>query len=138
MKKLLVMLFVFAVLGLTFTANAVVWKTANQVTIAWDANPFNVEGGAIPADQIKYVVYIYNAITDPNHENAVEMEPIAETQQLITLGVEGKYLFGVKAVRIVDGENVGESTIVWSNVPPADFGAQFFLPPAAPTGFNLP
>jgi len=67
-----------------------------------------------------------------------ELGTTAETQYLITLGTEGKYFFGVKAVRTVEGEIVGESVIVWSSDADYDFGLQYFAAPASPGGLKLP
>ena len=106
--------------------------------MAWDAVTTNVDGGAIPAGEISYTVYLYNAVTDPNHTNPAELGTTAEPQYLITLGTEGKYFFGVKAVRTVAGEIVGESAIIWSSAPEYDFGLQYFAAPANPGGLKLP
>lgn len=135
MKKILTYLaIIFLVfVGIVF---AQTWHTADQKTVGWDAVTNNVDGGAIPADQISYTVYLYNAVTDPNHLNAVELGNTVETEYLITLGIEGRYFFGVKSVRTVDGEWVGESEIVWSSLPEYDFGIQFFLTPMAPGGLH--
>ena len=67
-----------------------------------------------------------------------ELGTTAETQYLITLGTEGKYFFGIKAVRTVEGEIVGESVIVWSSDADYDFGLQYFAAPASPGGLKLP
>jgi hypothetical protein len=123
----------------TGIAFAQTWHTVNQATVAWDAVTALDNGDPLPAgDTIEYVVYLANAITDPNKDNPSEIETITATQSTITLNVEGSYFVGVKAVRkIADGTNVGESEVAWSDDPQfvqggATFGLRYFLPPAAP------
>ena len=112
------------------------WHTADQKTVGWDAVTTNTDGGVIPADQISYTVYLYNAVTDPNHLNAVTLGSTVETQYLITLGVEGRYFWGVKSVRTIEGDVVGESVIIWTSLPQYDFGIQFYFAPMEPGGLN--
>ena len=135
MKKVLayltIILFCFAV-----SVSAQTWHTANQKTVGWDAVTTNINGGVVPAEQISYTVYLYNAITDPNHLNAVTLGSTVETQYLITLGIEGRYFCGVKAVRTIEGDVVGESAIVWTSLPEYDFGIQFYFSPMEPGGLN--
>ena len=135
MKKVLayltIILFCFAV-----SVSAQTWHTANQKTVGWDAVTTNTNGDIVPADQISYTVYLYNAVTDPNHLNAVTLGSTVETQYLITLGVEGRYFWGVKAVRIIEGDVVGESAIIWTSLPEYDFGIQFYFAPMEPGGLN--
>ena len=112
------------------------WHTADQKTVGWDAVTTNTNGGIIPTDQISYTVYLYNAVTDPNHLNAVTLGSTVETQYLITLGVEGRYFWGVKSVRTIEGDVVGESVIIWTSLPQYDFGIQFYFAPMEPGGLN--
>lgn len=125
------------------TAFAISWHTANQATVAWDAVTTVDNGDPLPAtDTIEYVVYLANAITDPDKNNPVEIETTTSLQSVITLNVEGSYWVGVKSVRkIADGTNVGESRVAWSDNPAdckdgQDFGLRYFQPPAAPGGLN--
>ncbi|MGD9212813.1 MAG: hypothetical protein PVI90_18660 [Desulfobacteraceae bacterium] len=118
-----------------------IWVATNQKIVGWDAVTTNIEGDPIPADNsIEYVAYLANAITDPDKTNPAEIATINETQYIVTLTSEGKYFFGVKAVRKdANGEIVGESEIAWSDdaryaAAGQTFGLQHFLPPAAPTG----
>lgn len=128
-------LVVFLVAGV---ALAQTWHTANQATVAWDAVLLDNGDPIPPTDTIEYVVYLSNAITDPDKNNPVEVATTTNTEQLITLNVEGSYFVGVKAVRkIADGTNVGESVVAWSDDPQyvqngETFGLRYFLPPAAP------
>ena len=135
MKKVLayltIILFCFAV-----SVSAQTWHTADQKTVGWDAVTANTNGDIVPADQISYTVYLYNAVTDPAHLNAVTLGSTVETQYLITLGVEGRYFWGVKSVRTIEGDVVGESAIIWTSLPEYDFGIQFYFAPMEPGGLN--
>lgn len=137
MKKRWIMVAVLVLL-MTGIAFAQTWHTTNQATVEWDAVTTIDNGDPLPAgDTIEYVVYLANAITDPNKTNPAEVATITGTSQLITLTAEGSYFVGVKAVRkIADGTNVGESAVAWSDDPQyvqggVTFGLRYFLPPAA-------
>ncbi len=138
MKRKISLFVVLLVLFLAGIALAQTWHTANQATVAWDAVLLDNGDPIPPTDTIEYVVYLSNAITDPNKLNPVEVATTTNLEQLITLNVEGSYFVGVKAVRkIADGTNVGESTVAWSDDPQyvqngQTFGLRYFLPPAAP------
>lgn len=133
--SLFVVLFLVLLAGI---ALAQTWHTANQATVAWDAVLLDNGDPIPPTDTIEYVVYLANAITDPDKNNPVEVATTTNLEQLITLNVEGSYFVGVKAVRkIADGTNVGESAVAWSDDPQycqngETFGLRYFLPPAAP------
>ena len=138
MKKLLVFLVSFFLLGGIAMGQS--WHIANQATLGWDAVTLKSDGTPLPeTDVIEYVGYLSNALTDPDKTNPVEVFRTTNLESTVTLGVEGRFYFGVKAVRIVDGSPVGESTIAWSDVPENvkegdTFGLQYFLPPAKPGG----
>ena len=131
-------LMIVAIVFFAGIALAQTWHTANQATVAWDAVLLDNGDPIPPTDTIEYVVYLSNAITDPDKINPVEVATTTNLEQLITLNVEGSYFVGVKAVRkIADGTNVGESTVAWSDDPQyvqngQTFGLRYFLPPAAP------
>jgi hypothetical protein len=146
MKKLL-MLCITGFLWCFFfsaSASAVTWHVANQSTVGWDAVTTLEDGSPLPADNaIEYVCYLANSVTDPNKANPTEVARTANVQQVITLNVEGRFYFGVKAIRkLADGTIVNESPISWSDdatkVASGDtFGLSYFLPPAAPGNVNL-
>jgi len=134
---------VFAILILSFLvlncpqlAHAAEWHTANQVTIAWDEVSVNVDGTPVSPNEVSYKVWIYNALTDPNHENPIELGQTSDLSYLITLNVEGRYFPGVQTIRTVDGEQVAESAIIWASDPLYDWGLQYFVPMPAPEGFR--
>lgn len=119
---------------LTFPANAQVWYTANQVTIAWDAVP-KVQS---TDQENKYQVYTRNDLVSAGQVVGGE---ITATHLLITLSAEGRYYFGVKAVRYPQGETVGQSSsVAWSNTPEATgnnpFGVMYYALPAIPVNLR--
>lgn len=139
MKRKIAFFAVLLVLFLAGVALAQTWYTANQATVAWDAVTTIDNGDPLPpTDTIEYVVYLANAVTDPNKTNPVEVARTTNTQQVITLNVEGQYFVGCKAIRkIADGTEVGESVIAWSDDPQyvqngETFGLRYYLPPSAP------
>lgn len=139
MKKRLIVILAIFIMLIGSIALAQTWHTANQATVAWDAVTTVDNGDPLPpTDTIEYVVYLSNAITDPNKNNPVEVARTTNTQQLITLNVEGSYFVGCKAIRkIADGTEVGESVVAWSDDPQyvqngETFGLRYFLAPAAP------
>lgn len=119
-------------------AFAQTFHTANQKTIAWDAVTQTTGGAAIDPAEMSYNVYLANALTDPNKTNPSLIGNTADLQYLVTLGVEGQYFVGVKAVRTVGGEVVSESTISWSDAATPDFGLRYYEPPQQPGGLNIP
>jgi len=140
MKKILfvTLIIFFSAAGFVFAQN---WHTANSVQIAWNEVTTNESGDQIDPAEVSYVVYMSNATTDPEKANPVEVDQSTNTVSTITLNTEGKYFVGVKAIRTVGGEVVAESAIAWSDNPlyvgaANEFGVQYFLPPAAPTGLR--
>lgn len=137
MKKKLLVLFILPVLFLLITG--LTWKTANQVTVGWDAVTENSNGDPIdPAlTEIVYNVYLQNSITGGDPVQVATA--ISATEETITLNAEGSFYVGISSQRkLVDtGELLEESTISWSNDPTVcqngeDFGIRYFLPSAAP------
>lgn len=102
-----------------------VWKTANQVTVAWDAVTTLNDGAPLPAgDSIQYQLYIR---TDPSGTPVAGGQPITSaTQVTVTFMAEGAYDIGVKAQRMVAGAVVQEIEIAWSNDPAVVAGGQTF------------
>ena len=110
MKKLWIVLLVILLMVFSFAmAQEIHW--ANQITVAWDAPGFLVDGSPIPVeDAVAYNMYLRpdGATTEPY---------VSTTPDLIytyTLP-EGIHEAGVSAIRFIGG--VGEpleSDIVWS------------------------
>ena len=140
MKKLLIVLFVMLLAA--SGAWAQTWHTANQTSVRWDAVTQNTSGELLTGE-LTYSLYLANAVTDPSKANpSLVAEGITETRYTITLNVEGKFFAGIKAVRSVDGEIVGESEMSWSDDPLVvfegnTFGLRYFLPPAGAIGFGI-
>ena len=108
------------------------WHPANQATVGWDAVTTLANGDPLPAgDEIRYSVVRAGA---DKQNPVVVADRILETQFTVTFEQEGRYLLGVYAHRIADGEEVGSTgdNISWSDDPErtgADgpFGALFFV-----------
>ncbi len=114
------------------------WNTANQVTLAWDPPTTLQDGSPIPADStLKYRVYL---------KTNKGMQAVALTDQLqttITFSEEGDYLLGVEVIRMVNGEIVGQSDLIWSDDPKytlngKTFGVRYFSPPGPVMNLKIP
>jgi len=134
MKKFILALVLSMAMVIPTLVCAQTWHTTNQATVAWDAVP-------VASGTVEYVLYLSNAITDPAKTNPAEIATVTDTTYIFTLNTEGRYFIGAKSRRLVDGVNVGESEVVWTDNPAVcadgvDFGIQYFEPPAAPGGFT--
>ena len=133
----IVLAILFFFVGMAYAA--VTWHTTNQFTVQWDAVSTTADGGAITGT-VEYEVFIANAVTDPNKANPVSVWRGPETQATLTLNTEGQYMIGVKAIGVVDGSDVSESTMAWSDDPAATnnatFGVKHFFAPASPGGLR--
>ena len=119
------------------------WITTNSSVISWDAVTAMSNGDPIPdTDIIEYVVYLSNAITDPDKSNPIEIGTIDALEYTVTLNVEGKFFVGLRTLRKdAGGTLLGESIIGWSDDPTIvsdghTFGIRHFLPPMVPTGLR--
>ena len=125
-------------------SHSVVWVSANEKTIAWDAVSTLVSNEPIPAeDMIEYEVYIVDAVADPNKLTPTLMGRTADTEFRISLEHEGKYWCGVRTVRTpaVAPNTQTRSTIGWSDDPlickdGQAFGILFFLAPSGIHGLT--
>ena len=131
-KKVTMALFVMSFI--VVSSLAATWHTANQQTVGWDPVTTSVEGNPVPADQISYEVFLM----EEGDVNALPMGVTSGTTFTLTLPHEGKWFFGVKSIRTVDEEVVGESRIVWSSEPAYDFGIQYFASPSEVGGLHIP
>ena len=107
---------ILLILMMASTAWAMDWHDTNQVTIAWD-NPTELSSGApVPEDNtISNIIYV---APDEDKAQKVEVGETPNTEYTITLDSEGKYLVGVKSVRLdAEGNQLSESIIAWSDDP---------------------
>jgi hypothetical protein len=126
------MLLVLFLILSTGSVNAQQWVTANQITVSWD--PVTVVSGTVS----------YKTYSRPV-AGGVEtyLRTVTTTSDTITFTIEGRYYFGVRSVRNVDGIELESSTISWSSDPAvcqggATFGAQYYTPPANVGGLRTP
>lgn len=141
MKKILVLIFSFLLIGFAGTAQAIDWTVANQATVAWDAVTQNVDGEPFPAgDVISYRIYVKKNGAAGDGILAGETKALEFT---ITFPTEGKWLAGAKAIRkpADNPEEIIESEMLWSDSDdiihvPIPFGFMFYKPPKSAGGFG--
>lgn len=108
MKKrfLLVLSFIFIFFG---HALAVEWHPTNQATIGWNA--VTIDEGAV-----EYELFLIDAAyeTAKNDPSVIGRTDLLE--YTLTITDQGKWLCGVRAVKIIDGADVAKSEIAWSDV----------------------
>ena len=137
MKKLLLILALCLIPSLAFGQTN--WVTTNQVTVEWNQTTTLVGGAPCPVgDTIFYRVYTAKLPQGP-------VEVVGDTPNLeytITFTSEGRYLVGVEAVRIPQGEtDEFVSGVLWSDnedeaLVPNPFGLKFFVNPSEARGLR--
>ena len=132
---ILIILSVFTAIGAR--AQEIDWVTANQYSVTWDAVTTKTDGALLgTTDIIEYEVLtvVYSeASTDRSAAAAIWRG--RELSTIVTLTVEGDYLVGVRAYRLLAaGTEVGRSSITWSDDATANttpsWGIRFYLGPA--------
>ena len=114
MKKLLLTLCLL-LMAIPCFAQDINWTVTNQATVEWDAVITLENNEPIPEGSvISYEVYLVKS--DQDKSLAVSMGVVYDTNMLLTITEEGKYFWGVKPIREVDGE-VLENEISWSDDP---------------------
>lgn len=114
-----------------------VWQTADSYKFAWDPVTKTVDNMPIDPTKVEYIVYI----ADEQRQNPILKYRGTGTSTTITFDQEGKFLLGVKAVRVENGNDVAESAIQWSDDPAAaqggvTFGVIYYAAPEAPGGLR--
>ncbi len=140
MKTLLCALVVIVLLPFTSLAAVNTWIPSNSKILGWDEVLTLSNGYPIPVDSsIYYKVYykLESATTQ------VEVTATTNNQYMVTVPAEGRYLLGVKAIRIniSTGAIIGESTISWSDDPLVcldgnTFGLSNYPLPSGPKGLK--
>jgi hypothetical protein len=125
MKKLCAGIFLILAMSLAGGADAqMVWKTANQMTVAWDAATLDDGTPIPPGSTVQYQVYIR---ADPAGTPLAAGNPITNgTQATVTFTVEGQYDIGVEGQRLLDGQIISRTPIGWSNDPAIAQGGKIF------------
>lgn len=137
MKRWIIVLLLLLTPAIAFAVDN--WHTANQITVAWDAVTQLSDGSPVPpTSTINYKIYIR---PDGAASPITEIASGTATQATITLVAEGKYVAGIKAVRIESGETISESAISWSDDPivvsaAGTFGVIYFRAPKVPGGLR--
>jgi len=135
MKKLMIGFFIITLFSTVGVAQD--WYNTNQATVAWDPTVYQLDAG----ETIVYRTYLANAKTDPDKANPALIGETAALEYQFTFTEKGNYFVGVQSVIKVDGEDVSESTIGWSDDPlfaagGATFGLRFYPAPDAPVGLR--
>jgi hypothetical protein len=148
-KPLFVILLCFFMALLSASiASGQIFYPANEKTIAWDAvtTVVDADGNDFPisaTDVIKYKVLL--ASYDGSQIGTPQVLGITtNTNYVVTLSDEGKYVVGVSALRYLspsDEESISESTITWSHLPEGvegePFGLVLFYPLKFPIGLRI-
>jgi len=130
MKKIVLTVICFLAIT-SFASGEVIFYNMNQATLAWDAVTVDIDGDSIT--DVKYRIYIANAVTDPGKTNPVIVaNDLTVITTTITLGIKGKFFVGVSA--FIDDL---ESDINWADIPTSQgtnplFGLRFAVPPKPP------
>jgi hypothetical protein len=114
MKRFFIAILSIALFSGAATAD-INWITTNQITVHWDAVTTLENGDALPAgDVIRYLVYAVE-YPDGDRSAPVVINDVDTTDAVITLSSEGKYIWGVRPVRFIEGELVSQGGISWSD-----------------------
>lgn len=132
MKKFILVLIISLFASFAVAQN---WHTANQTTVGWDQVTQDTNGDPIDPAEISYRVYISKA-TNPDRTDAIKLGDTTDLTYLVTLTVDGCYFVGVSSVRTVDGSEVNESALNWSNQPEYDWGLCYYRGFPAPVGLT--
>jgi len=107
-KRFLVILLLTGFLFPKFVL-AVEWHPTNQATLAWEAV-------IIDQGMVEYELFLIDA-SDETVKNAPAVEGRTDLlEYTFTIADQGKWLCGVRAVKIVDGADVAKSEIAWSDI----------------------
>ena len=128
---------ILVVLMLPVTALAVDWMVTDHCTLSWDAIPdlgYNAT--------IEYIPCFCNAVTDPDKENPMMIGSTPDLSCTVTFYSEGQYFLGVKAVTILDGQELAASEINWSDDPVGNlsgeaFGVWYYTCPPPPVNMGI-
>lgn len=118
-------------------AQTLPFHNANQVTVGWNAVTQDVDGEPLTST-VFYKLWLVNADTDPEKNNAVEVWTGEELQATITLGIKGRYFVGVQAWLDEDLH----SFINWADELEGQeevtlFGLRFAVPPNRPKNLRM-
>lgn len=109
MKKIIIgFLGVFALAG---PAYADEWQTASQDTIAWDAVVKTVNSTPITVDHYNVYIRAEGGTTPILKGQATGLEKVVQFDQ------EGRWRFGVAAVRVLPDGTELEGEVAWSDNP---------------------
>ena len=141
MKKIIFLVGIVLLLlsGVCF-AQDVQWNVANQSTIGWQPVTTLDTGDPLPeGSSISYEVFLIKE--NDSRDNLLPVATEASLQHTFTFTEEGKYLAGIRAVRIINESGFTvPGDISWSDdvlvVEEAPFGFAYYIAPAKATGLS--
>ena len=133
MKKLWSIALVLMLAAFSFAiAQEIHW--ANQITVAWNAPQFLVDGAPIPGDD----VLAYNMYLRPDGATTEPFIEVTSTLEYTYTLPEGIYEAGVSALRYIGGTGTPfESDITWSKDASPPFLLGYGRVTEAVTGFRV-
>ena len=141
MKKILLSILILLYSSTCFSLDYI---TTNKAKISWEAVTTLESGEVLPQGSvIKYMVYTMNQSSINQEIKEVPYSSTfdgSQTSCIITFTEEGKYIIGIKALRIINSSTTCESKIAWSNDEVATnnktFGVQYFSSPSSVTNLR--
>jgi hypothetical protein len=134
MKKIFFVLLTILLFSGLANAQSIVWYNKTTATMAWDSVPKVATTDNDNQYQVLWRTDLVSAGTNVG-------SPITATQLALTIPVDVKYYFGVKALRFVGGAKVTEITVAWSSDPVstanAPWGFDTIRSPQMPTNIRL-
>lgn len=103
----------------------------DQATVAWDAVNTLLGGTPLPeGDTVLYELFLVPQTETGPQALMGNLFPVGQTSELqytLTFSREGRFIVGVRAVRIRDKARISVSEITWSNNPERVQDGIFFI-----------
>ena len=119
------------------------WTVANEITVGWDEVTTTVEGNAVPEeDLIKYELFLVDANSTTRFSDRILVGETELLRYTYTFPSEGKWIAGVRAVRVIADypDQISTSIISWSDGDhvgeAGKFGFLYFVAPIRVSGFG--
>ena len=112
MKKTLFVILLLLLCSSFADAQTITWHNRTTATMTWDAVPKVNAADNANQYQVLWRTDLVSAGTQVG-------SPITATQMALTIPVDVKYYFGVKALRYQGGVKTAESSVAWSSDPVA-------------------
>ena len=134
MKKKLFVILLLLLCSSFASAQTITWYNRTTAIMAWDAS-----AKVATTDDANHYQVLWR--TDLVSAGTQVGSPITATQLALTIPVDVKYYFGVKALRYQGGVKTAESAVAWSSDPVATanspFGFDTTRAPLMPSNIRL-